>query len=119
MQAIKGAKSQGATKVIGIDKNPRKEAKGRAFGMTDFINPDESDKSIAELVKDLTKGMGVDYSFECTGVPALINQAIEATKLVFISQFFRYFLIYIYIYMIEKNHLFHKLYSSSNSNFSN
>ncbi|XWS65030.1 hypothetical protein CRYUN_Cryun05aG0055500 [Craigia yunnanensis] len=79
--AIKGAKSQGAAKVIGIDKNPRKEAKGRAFGMTDFINPDESDKSIVELVRDLTKGMGVDYSFECTGVPHLINQAIEATKL--------------------------------------
>ncbi|XVF06835.1 hypothetical protein REPUB_Repub06bG0085200 [Reevesia pubescens] len=79
--AIKGAKSQGASKVIGIDKNPRKEAKGRAFGMTDFINPNESDKSIAELVKDLTGGMGVDYSFECTGVPPLINQAIEASKL--------------------------------------
>ncbi|KAK6243741.1 hypothetical protein QUC31_010150 [Theobroma cacao] len=79
--AIKGAKSQGATKVIGIDKNPRKEAKGRAFGMTDFINPDDSDRCIAELVKDLTGGMGVDYSFECTGVPPLINEAIEATKL--------------------------------------
>ncbi|XVE90396.1 hypothetical protein DITRI_Ditri20bG0074300 [Diplodiscus trichospermus] len=79
--AINGAKSQGATKIIGIDKNPRKEAKGRAFGMTDFINPDESDKSIAELVKDLTSGIGVDYSFECTGVPLLINQAIEASKL--------------------------------------
>ncbi|XWS65031.1 hypothetical protein CRYUN_Cryun05aG0055600 [Craigia yunnanensis] len=78
---VMGARSQGAAKVVGIDKNPRKETKGRAFGMTDFINPDESDKSIAELVKDLTKGMGVDYSFECTGVPPLINQAIEATKL--------------------------------------
>ncbi|XP_022719888.1 alcohol dehydrogenase-like 5 [Durio zibethinus] len=79
--AINGAKSQGATKLIGIDKNPMKEAKGRALGMTDFINPEESDKSIAELVRDLTGGMGVDYSFECTGVPPLINEAIEATKL--------------------------------------
>ncbi|XWS58013.1 hypothetical protein CRYUN_Cryun09bG0222500 [Craigia yunnanensis] len=43
--AINGAKSQGAMKVIGIDKNPRKEGKGRV-GMTDFINPDDSDKSI-------------------------------------------------------------------------
>ncbi|TYH28571.1 hypothetical protein ES288_A02G153800v1 [Gossypium darwinii] len=79
--AIKGAKSHGAIKVIGIDNNPMKAAKGRAFGMTDFINPEESDKSIAELVKDLTAGMGVDYSFECTGVPPLINQAIQSTKL--------------------------------------
>ncbi|MBA0794118.1 hypothetical protein Gohar_018476 [Gossypium harknessii] len=81
MQAIKGAKSHGAIKVIGIDNNPMKAAKGRAFGMTDFINPEESDKSIAELVKDLTAGMGVDYSFECTGVPPLINEAIQSTKL--------------------------------------
>lgn len=58
-----------------------KEAKGRLFGMTVFINPEGSDKSIAELVKDLT-GMGVHYSFECTGVPALINEAIQSTKLV-------------------------------------
>ncbi|XP_052481656.1 8-hydroxygeraniol oxidoreductase isoform X2 [Gossypium raimondii] len=79
--AIKGAKSHGAIKVIGIDNNPMKAAKGRAFGMTDFINPGESDKSIAELVKDLTAGMGVDYSFECTGVPPLINEAIQSTKL--------------------------------------
>ncbi|KAG4181273.1 hypothetical protein ERO13_A10G216500v2 [Gossypium hirsutum] len=79
--AIKGAKSQGAIKVIGIDKNPMKEAKGQAFGMTDFINPEQSDKPIAELVKDLTGGMGVDYSLECTGVPPLINQAILSTKL--------------------------------------
>lgn len=82
MQAIKGAKSHGAIKVIGIDNNPMKAAKGRAFGMTDFINPEESDKSIAELVKDLTAGMGVDYGFECTGVPPLINQAIQSKKLV-------------------------------------
>ncbi|XVF42871.1 hypothetical protein PTKIN_Ptkin01aG0400600 [Pterospermum kingtungense] len=79
--AVNGAKSQGAIKVIGIDKNPRKEAKGKAFGMTDFINPEESDKSISQLIKDLTGGMGVDYCFECTGVPLLINEAIEASKL--------------------------------------
>ncbi|TYG75821.1 hypothetical protein ES288_D03G063600v1, partial [Gossypium darwinii] len=79
--AIKGAKIHGAIKVIGIDNNPMKAAKGRAFGMTDFINPGESDKSIAELVKDLTAGMGIDYSFECTGVPPLINEAIQSTKL--------------------------------------
>ncbi|KAK8690117.1 hypothetical protein V6N13_088818 [Hibiscus sabdariffa] len=79
--AINGAKCQGASRVIGIDNNPRKEAKGRAFGMTDFINPEESDKPIEELVRDLGVGMGVDYSFECTGVPSLINQAILSTKL--------------------------------------
>ena len=72
---------QGAAKIIGIDKNTMKKDKGLAFGMTDFINPDEySDKSISQIIRDLTGGMGVDYCFECVGAEYLINQAIQATK---------------------------------------
>ena len=80
LQVVEGARIQGASKIIGIDKNPRKKEKGQVFGMTDFINPDDSDKSICELVRDLTDGKGVDYSFECTGVAPLVNEAIESTK---------------------------------------
>nr|GMC77913.1 alcohol dehydrogenase class-3-like isoform X2 [Ipomoea batatas] len=80
--AIVGAREQGAAKIIGIDINDFKREKGEAFGMTDFINPSKaSDKSISELVKDATGGLGADYVFECTGVTALINEAIESTKI--------------------------------------
>jgi S-(hydroxymethyl)glutathione dehydrogenase/alcohol dehydrogenase len=82
LQAILGAKMQGATKIIGIDKNERKREKGNAFGMTDFINPDDFDKSISEVVQEFTGGRGVDHCIECTGVASLVNEAIEATKLV-------------------------------------
>lgn len=85
--AIQGARAQGATTIIGVDKNGMKKSKGEAFGMTHFINPDDQQSSdsadskcISEMVKDLTGGIGVDYCFECTGVPDLINQALEATK---------------------------------------
>ncbi|XP_010035666.1 CYP enzymes assisting alcohol dehydrogenase [Eucalyptus grandis] len=85
--AIGGARAQGATTIIGVDKNGMKKDKGEVFGMTHFINPDDhksSDgthsKSISEMVKDLTGGAGVDYCFECSGVPNLIDQALEATK---------------------------------------
>ncbi|XP_062147406.1 8-hydroxygeraniol oxidoreductase-like [Alnus glutinosa] len=78
---IEGARIQGASKIIGIDKNERKKIKGKAFGMTDFINPDESGKSISELVKEVTGGMGVDYCFECTGIAPFINEALLATKM--------------------------------------
>ncbi|KAK9272938.1 hypothetical protein L1049_003317 [Liquidambar formosana] len=78
--AVKGAQMQGAVRIIGIDKNERKREKGHSFGMTDFINPGEFDKSISEIIKDLTGGMGVDYCLECTGVPPLVNEALEATK---------------------------------------
>ncbi|KAJ7949916.1 Alcohol dehydrogenase-like [Quillaja saponaria] len=79
--AIIGAKDQGATKIIGIDINEKKKGKGEVFGMTDFINSSGSDKSISELVMELTGGKGVDYCLECTGVPSLLTQALEATKL--------------------------------------
>ncbi|XP_061352821.1 8-hydroxygeraniol oxidoreductase-like [Gastrolobium bilobum] len=78
--AISGAKIMGATKIIGIDKNEMKKEKGEAFGMTDFINPGDSAKSASELVKELSGGMGVDYSFECTGVGPLLTESLEATK---------------------------------------
>ncbi|KAK7258164.1 hypothetical protein RIF29_32666 [Crotalaria pallida] len=78
--AISGAKMRGATKIIGIDKNEMKKEKGKAFGMTDFINPSDSDRSASQLVKELSGGMGVDYSFECTGVAPLLTESVKSTK---------------------------------------
>lgn len=78
--AIEGARTQGASKIIGVDLISGKGKKGLTFGMTDFINPKESGKSISELVKEATGGLGVDYCFECTGVPSLVTEAIESTK---------------------------------------
>ena len=49
---------QGATKIIGIDTNERKKkTKGTAFGMTDFINPNDNNKSMSQLIKELTGGL--------------------------------------------------------------
>ncbi|KAK6936509.1 Alcohol dehydrogenase, N-terminal [Dillenia turbinata] len=56
--AVEGARVNGAAKIIGIDKNGRKKEKGEAFGATDFLNPDEYDKAISEVIKDLTGGIG-------------------------------------------------------------
>lgn len=82
MQAIEGARLQGASKIIGVDLINLKGKKGTTFGMTDFINPKDSGKSVSELVKEATGGLGVDYCFECTGVPSLLSEAIESTKVV-------------------------------------
>ncbi|KVI00538.1 Alcohol dehydrogenase, C-terminal [Cynara cardunculus var. scolymus] len=71
--AIKGAEMQGASKIIGVDINETKSTKGKVFGMTDFINPkDHPNQSVSNLVKDITDGLGVDYCFECTGVPTTL-----------------------------------------------
>ncbi|XP_050225688.1 8-hydroxygeraniol oxidoreductase-like [Mercurialis annua] len=79
---VEGAKMQGASMIIGVDKNGKRREKGEVFGMTEFINPDEfDDKPISEVVKDLSGGVGVDYCFECTGAAPLINEALKATKM--------------------------------------
>ncbi|XP_065851902.1 8-hydroxygeraniol oxidoreductase-like [Euphorbia lathyris] len=77
--AIEAARIQGASKIIGVDKNGRKKEKGEAFGMTDFINPEESGKSVSELIKEKTGGLGVDNCIECSGVPSLVNEALMST----------------------------------------
>ncbi|EEF42402.1 Alcohol dehydrogenase, putative [Ricinus communis] len=80
--AIEGARLAGADKIIGIDKNGWKKEKAKAFGMTDFINSNDFDKTVSQLIKDLTGGMGVDYCFECTGVAALMDEALLSIKLI-------------------------------------
>ncbi|KAF5189009.1 alcohol dehydrogenase [Thalictrum thalictroides] len=79
--AVEGARIMGASKIIGVDLNEWKKEKGVVFGMTDFINPAKSDKPLIDLIKEITAGMGVDYCFECTGSPPLLNQAIESSKI--------------------------------------
>ena len=75
LNVIQGARMVGADRIIGIDINPAREKLGRDFGLTDFINPDETD-NITEAIVDLTDG-GVDYSFECIGNVNIMRNALE------------------------------------------
>jgi S-(hydroxymethyl)glutathione dehydrogenase/alcohol dehydrogenase len=42
---------------------------GKKFGITDFINPDDYKIPIEEVIMDMTTG-GLDYAFECCGIPS-------------------------------------------------
>ena len=75
LNVIQGARMVGAARIIGVDINPAREALGRHFGMTDFVNAADSADVVAEIV-DLTDG-GVDYSFECIGNVNTMRQALE------------------------------------------
>ena len=75
LNVIQGARMIGASRIIGIDLNPAKADLGKIFGMTDFINPSETD-NVVEAICDLTNG-GVDYSFECIGNVNVMRQALE------------------------------------------
>ena len=75
LNVIQGAKLVGADRIIGVDINPAKRDLAEQFGMTDFINPTDSQNVVEEIV-DLTDG-GVDYSFECIGNVEVMRQALE------------------------------------------
>jgi S-(hydroxymethyl)glutathione dehydrogenase/alcohol dehydrogenase len=75
LNVIQGARMVGADKIIGVDVNSKREAIGRRFGMTDFINPAHTESVIDSIVQ-LTDG-GADYSFECIGNVSTMRQALE------------------------------------------
>jgi S-(hydroxymethyl)glutathione dehydrogenase/alcohol dehydrogenase len=75
LNVIQGARMVGAGKIIGVDLNPAREAIGRKFGMTHFIDASQVD-NVVEAVQDLTDG-GADYSFECIGNVQVMRQALE------------------------------------------
>ncbi|PUZ42453.1 hypothetical protein GQ55_9G583600 [Panicum hallii var. hallii] len=80
LAVAQGAKMCGASKIIGVDLNPEKEKVGEAFGVTDFVNPTQIDKSsVSEVISEMTGG-GVDYSFECVGLPSVMTDAFRSTR---------------------------------------
>jgi S-(hydroxymethyl)glutathione dehydrogenase/alcohol dehydrogenase len=74
LNVIQGARLAGASRIIGIDLNPAREAMGRQFGMTDFINP-KNVENVVDTIVQMTGG--VDYSFECIGNVKVMRQALE------------------------------------------
>ncbi|MDH5276973.1 MAG: zinc-binding dehydrogenase, partial [Gammaproteobacteria bacterium] len=75
LNVLQGARLVGAGMIIGVDTNPKKRSMAESFGMTHFINPDDCDNVVQEIIR-LTGG-GVDYSFECIGNVQVMRQALE------------------------------------------
>jgi S-(hydroxymethyl)glutathione dehydrogenase/alcohol dehydrogenase len=76
LNVVQGARLAGATQIVGVDLNPAREALGRAFGLTHFVNPAKVTEDLVGHLVELTGG-GADYSFECVGNVKLMRQALE------------------------------------------
>jgi S-(hydroxymethyl)glutathione dehydrogenase/alcohol dehydrogenase len=74
LNVIQGCKMIGAARIIGIDINPKRKSLAKKFGMTDFINPNNT-KNVVDDIVNLTGG--VDYSFECIGNVNVMREALE------------------------------------------
>jgi S-(hydroxymethyl)glutathione dehydrogenase/alcohol dehydrogenase len=77
LNVIQGLKLVGADKIIGVDVNDAKEAWGRKFGMTQFVNPTKVAGDLVAHLVALADG-GADYTFDCTGNTAVMRTALEA-----------------------------------------
>lgn len=77
LSAVMAAKLIGATTIVAVDLVASRRELAIEFGATHAI--DGADPDLAELVKDASGG-GVMYSFDTTGVPAVISAAVAVLR---------------------------------------
>jgi S-(hydroxymethyl)glutathione dehydrogenase/alcohol dehydrogenase len=76
LNALMAAALAGAMPVIGIDPNPTRRALAQIYGATHVI--DSAGDVLAEIKKIVPQG--VDLAVESSGIPAVMEQAINATR---------------------------------------
>ena len=76
LAVVQGAVMANAGRIMGVDTNPDKFTMAEQMGATQFVNPNDYDQPIQDVIVDLTDG-GVDYSFECIGNVNTMRAALE------------------------------------------
>ncbi|PQQ16335.1 alcohol dehydrogenase-like 7 isoform X2 [Prunus yedoensis var. nudiflora] len=80
LAVAEGARLCGAARIIGVDVNRDKFEIGKKFGLTDFVDPANSENnSVSEVIKEMTGG-GADYCFECVGLISLVQEAYACCR---------------------------------------
>ena len=76
--AVAGCRLQGAERIICVDLSEDRLELARGQGATDTWTggPD-----VVQRVLDETGGFGADYTFEATGLVAVMRQAVEAARM--------------------------------------
>ncbi len=76
LSALQGARIVGAGQIIAVDSQPWKFDLAKDLGATDCV--DASQGNTVEAVQELTGG-GADFVFECIGLVATVEQAVQMT----------------------------------------
>jgi S-(hydroxymethyl)glutathione dehydrogenase/alcohol dehydrogenase len=83
LNVVQALRRVGASRIVAVDANPAKEALARSFGATDFVATRGTSPDTAEVVRAMFPAPGihhaggVDWAFECTGIPAVLATAFE------------------------------------------
>jgi S-(hydroxymethyl)glutathione dehydrogenase / alcohol dehydrogenase len=76
--AVAGCRLQGAERVICVDRSEERLALAAGQGATETWIADEN---TVQRVLDETGGFGADYTFEATGLVAVMRQAVESARM--------------------------------------
>jgi S-(hydroxymethyl)glutathione dehydrogenase / alcohol dehydrogenase len=76
--AVIGSRLQGAERIVAVDKSKGRLELARHHGATDTLVA--SDDTVQNLL-ELTGGLGADYTFEATGLVAVMRQALESARM--------------------------------------
>jgi S-(hydroxymethyl)glutathione dehydrogenase/alcohol dehydrogenase len=76
--AVAGCRLQGAERIICVDLSEDRLELARGQGATDTWVGGES---VVQRVLDETRGFGADYTFEATGLVAVMRQAVESARM--------------------------------------
>jgi aryl-alcohol dehydrogenase len=74
LSAVMAARVVGCATIIAIDPQPARRALALELGATHVLDPADGDP-VAAIVA--ATGAGVDFSLECTGLPAVLRQAVD------------------------------------------
>jgi S-(hydroxymethyl)glutathione dehydrogenase/alcohol dehydrogenase len=78
LSIVQGARLAGATTIIGVDLADNKLEMAKTFGATHTVNGGREDA--VGKCKEVTGGVGPDFTFEAVGVPDLMAAAYTAVR---------------------------------------
>ncbi len=79
LAAVMAARVAGCATIVAVDLNHERLDLARELGATHAI--DAGDGDVVAAIQAVTGGEGVQYSLECTGLPAVVRQAVDCLRL--------------------------------------
>lgn len=79
LAAVMAARVAGCATIIAVDLNENRLNVARELGATHTIDAGGGD--VIAAIQAVTGGDGVQYSLECTGLPAVVRQAVDCLRL--------------------------------------
>ena len=76
--AVAGCRLQGAERIVCVDLSDERLEMARGQGATDVMKGGED---TVEEILEMTGGFGADYTFEATGLVAVMRQAFESARM--------------------------------------